>query len=131
MPTQSSSKRVSRVQPVTPFLYHAGSNDPTNNHQDEKLVMVYTDSWRGLLTHLIRWHQPGVPVGDVCTPVQCNYHEGREKTSWDIRTPFTGILQDAVSPHGCLPLTRFDHFRKLHKPRHISGKCFTLYEYCN
>jgi hypothetical protein len=51
----------SQLSPVIPFLYHAGSNDPTDSHQDEKLVTVYMDP-----THLIRWHQPNVPVGYVC-----------------------------------------------------------------
>jgi len=43
MPAQSSERENVKVQPVIPFLYHAGSDGPTNNHQDEKLVMVCTD----------------------------------------------------------------------------------------
>lgn len=39
-----AERECQRVQPVIPFLYHnAGSNDPTNNDQDEKLVMDFTD----------------------------------------------------------------------------------------
>lgn len=94
MPTQASRKRMSRVLPVIPFLYHAGSFDPTNHHQDDGRWAMYA------------------------ALLQCYDHEKR-------RIGTSGHCSRASfktpRPHGCLPLARFDHVRKLHKPRHISA----------
>jgi hypothetical protein len=87
----------SQLSPVIPFLYHAGSNDPTDSHQDEKLVTVYMDP-----THLASAER----TGGLCLCGVMN---------WENRTLFTGIrvVQEAASPHGCLPLTMSGNYTNL------------------
>jgi hypothetical protein len=120
MPTKSSRKRMSRVEPVILFLYQAGSNDPTDSHQDEKLVMAQTFS-EGWSTQLIRWHQPNVPVvGDVypCSEIIMRNDEKRriETSGHFSRASF----KTPRLPKGLFPeITQtYVHFRQVfhHKP---------------